>query len=74
MKAGAKELAEEGAEKAFTKTLKELATSNKTCKFLYESFNNNISKEFADGVTIKTTKNGMEMISKEFPQNFFLWK
>lgn len=56
MKAGAKELAEEGAEKAFTKTLKELATSNKTCKFLYESFNNNISKEFADGVTIKTTK------------------
>ena len=69
LKAGAKEIAEEGAEKALTKTLKELATSDKTCKFFYESFNNSISKEFADGVAIKSTKNGMEMISKDFPKS-----
>lgn len=69
----AKEVAEEAVEKAGRsaagKTLKELATSNKTLAILYEDFTQRISRDFADGITVKSTKQGLELVSKDFPNS-----
>ena len=51
------------------KTLKELATSNKTLAILYEDFSQRIGREFADGITIKSTRQGIELVSKDFPNS-----
>ena len=64
---GAREIAQESIEKLAGKTLKDLATSDKALKNLYDDLTTKISKEFADGVTAKTTKNGIELVSKDFP-------
>lgn len=63
------EAAENVAKKAAGTTLRELTTSNQAAKALYESFSKRISKEFADGITVKSTKNGIEMVSKDFPNS-----
>ena len=69
----AKEVGEEAIEKAGKsiagKTLKELATSNKTLAILYEDFSQRISREFADGITVKSTRQGIELVSKNFPNS-----
>lgn len=64
------EATEKVAKKAAAKTLREVASSNKSAQVLYESFSRNISKEFADGIVVSTTKNGVEMVSSEFPNSF----
>ena len=64
---GVRELAQEGAEKLAGKTLKELAASDKLYKNLYDDFATKISKEFADGITTTSTKDGIELVSKDFP-------
>ncbi len=64
---GAREFAQEGAENLAGKTLKELATSNKVYNNLYDDFATKISKEFADGITTISTKDGIELMSKDFP-------
>lgn len=66
-KKGAKELAEETSEKIVRKTLKELAASDKTYKKLFDNFSERLGEEFAEGITTKTTKEGVELASKEFP-------
>ena len=69
----AKEVGEEAIEKAGKsiagKTLKELATSNKTFAILYEDFSQRIGREFADGITVKSTRQGIELVSKDFPNS-----
>lgn len=69
----AKEISEEGLEKVgkkvVTKTLKEVAASDKTLSALYDAFSSRISREFADGISVKTTKEGLEMVSKDFPNS-----
>ncbi len=69
----AKEVAGEAIEKAGKsvagKTLKEMATSNKNLAILYEDFSRRISREFADGITVKSTKQGLELVSKDFPNS-----
>jgi len=69
----AKEVAEEGLEKAGKKalslTLKEVATSDRALASLYDAFSSRISREFADGITVKTTKQGIELVSKDFPNS-----
>lgn len=69
----AKEVGEEAIEKAGKsiagKTLKELATSNKTLAILYEDFSQRISREFADGITVKSTRQGIELVSKDVPNS-----
>lgn len=69
----AKEVAEEAIEKAgksvAEKTLKELATSNKTLAILYEDLIRRNMKDFADGVIVKSTKQGIELVSKDFPNS-----
>ena len=52
-----------------TKTLKEVAASDKTLSALYDAFSSRISREFADGISVKTTKEGLEMVSKDFPNS-----
>lgn len=68
-----KEIAEEGLEKAGKKvvvrTLKEVAASNSSLSKLYDAFSTRISREFADGISVRTTKEGFELISKEFPNS-----
>lgn len=64
---GVRELAQEGAENLAGKTLKELAASDNLYKNLYDDFATKISKEFADGITIKSSKDGIELVSKDFP-------
>ncbi len=66
-KKGAKELAEETSEKVVRKKLKELAASDKTYKKLFDNFSEKLGKEFADGITANTSKEGLELASKEFP-------
>ena len=72
-KKAVKELSEEGLEmagkKAATKALKEMATSNTALSTLYESFSKYISRDFADGVVVKSTKEGLELASKDFPNS-----
>lgn len=69
----AKEISEEGLEKAgrkvVTKALKEMASSDKTLSALYDAFSTRISREFADGISVKTTKEGLELVSKDFPNS-----
>ncbi len=69
----AKEVAEEAVEKAgrsvAEKTLKELATSNKNLAILYEDFIRRNMQDFADGVIVKSTKQGIELVSKDFPNS-----
>lgn len=69
----AKEISEEGLEKVgkkvVTKTLKEVAASDKTLSALYDAFSSRISREFADGISVKTTKEGLELVSKDFPNS-----
>lgn len=68
-----KKISEEAAEnlsqKAVAKSLKEFITSNHTFRPLYENFAQRINKEFADGIIVSSTKNGIEMISKDFPSS-----
>ncbi len=71
-KKGAKELADEGAEAVAKKSLKDLATSDKTLKNLYDAFVQYISKEFADGVAVKASKEGTELASKQFSNSKIL--
>ena len=66
-KKGTKELAEETAESVAKKTLKELAASDKAYKKIYDNFSEKLGKEFADGITANTSKEGLELASKEFP-------
>ena len=72
-KKAVKELSEEGLEmvgkKVASKALKEMATSNKSLAALYESFSKFISRDFADGVIVKPTKEGLEIVSKDFPNS-----
>lgn len=67
VKSGVKAVAKEGAEDAIEKTLKELAQSDKMLKDLYDQMCTKVSKEFADGITVRSTKEGMELVSKDFP-------
>ena len=71
---GARELAQEGAEKLAGKTLKELATSDMVYKKLYDDFVTKISQDFADGILVKTSKEGVELASKDFPASKILIK
>lgn len=64
---GIKEISEESLELATKKSLKELAKSNTIYKELYDDFVSRISKEFADGISVQTTKEGTMLFSKEFP-------
>ena len=63
------EAAEKAAKEAVGKTMREMATSNTAIRTLYDNFTTRISKEFADGVVVKTTENGIEMASKDFPNS-----
>lgn len=69
----AKEVGDEALKKAGKsiagKTLKELATSNKSFAILYEDFSRRINREFADGITVRSTKQGIELVSKDFPNS-----
>lgn len=67
VKKGIKEVSGEIAETAVEKSLKEMLTSGPTYKKFYDDFVSRISKEFADGVAVKSTKNGVELVSKDFP-------
>lgn len=64
---GARELSEEFLETAAEKSLKEMLTSNSVYKRLYDDFISRISKDFADGITVKSSKLGVELLSKKFP-------
>ena len=64
---GARQITKESAEKLVERTLKEVAKSDKVFKKMYNEFATKISTEFADGVTLKATKDGMELMSKDFP-------
>ena len=72
-KKAVKELSEEGLEvagkKAASKALKEVITSNKTLSALYDAFSKHISRDFADGIVVKSTKEGLELASKDFPNS-----
>ena len=61
--------AENLAQKAAAKSLKEFVTSNHAVRPLYENFAQRINMEFADGIMVTSTKNGIEMISKDFPSS-----
>lgn len=69
-KKATREVLEEGSEKVAQKTLTELASSGKTYKELYEHFSKYISKDFADGILVETTENGVRIFSKDFPNSF----
>jgi len=64
-----KGIAKEGIERVVTKSLREAMTSDAALKNLYEEMSQRISKEFADGIVVKTTKEGMELASKDFPNS-----
>lgn len=64
---GVREITQEGLEKVAGRTLRELATSNQEFRVLYNELASRVSKEFADGITVKSTKLGMELVSKDFP-------
>lgn len=66
-KKGVKEIVEEGGEDVIEKTLKELAQRDKALKDIYDHMITHVSKDFADGITVKSTKEGMELVSKDFP-------
>ena len=66
-KEGASDIATEGAQHIARQSLKEFATSDKVFKNLFEDFSTHISKNFAEDITVNTTKNGIELFSKEFP-------
>lgn len=64
----------QGARKGTRKFFKEVAersikdaSSDIAARRLYEQFQKHISKEFADGVVVRTSKEGIEYVSKEFP-------
>lgn len=65
-----REVLEEGGEKVAQKTLRELASSGKIYKELYEHFSKYISKDFADGILVEATENGVRIFSKDFPNSF----
>lgn len=67
VKSGAKEIVKEGTEDVIEKSLKELARKDKLFKELYDQMYKKVSKEFADGITVRTTKEGVELFSKDFP-------
>lgn len=52
------------------KALKELILSDKNAKLLYEGLSNRVSKDFADGIVVTTSKKGVEMVSEEFPTSY----
>ena len=66
-KEGVSDIATEGAQHIARKSLKEFATSDKGFKNLFEDFSTHISKDFAEDITVNTTKNGIELFSKKFP-------
>ncbi len=51
------------------KSMKELATSNKEFKTLYDNFSKNISKDFADGIFVSQEKGVTRIFSKQFPNS-----
>lgn len=65
-----REVFEDGGEKVAQKTLRELASSDKVLKELYEHFSKYISKDFADGIVVEATENGVRIFSKDFPNSF----
>lgn len=66
-KEGASDIATEGAQHIARKSLKEFATSDKVFKNLFEDFSVHRGKDFAEDISVITTKNGIELFSKEFP-------
>lgn len=69
----ARRLVGEGAqfatEKVTLKSLRELATSDKLLAELYERFSKYISSDFADGIVVEATENGLRLYSREFPNS-----
>lgn len=69
----AKELAAEAGEvmatKTISKSLKELASSNKTLSFFYDIFQRRINQDFADNIMVSIADNGISLISKDFPNS-----
>lgn len=67
-----REALEEGGEKVAQKTLKELASSDKVLKELYEHLSKSkyISKDFADGILVDVTEDGIRIFSRDFPNSF----
>jgi hypothetical protein len=67
-KVAAKSVAKNGV--AIGKALKELIVSDKNAKLLYEGLSSRVSKDFADGIVVTTSKKGVEMVSEEFPTSY----
>lgn len=63
------EAVEASVKRSISKTLKEYATSNTAIGRLYNNFVKYISGDFADGITVTSTKKGILMTSKEFPNS-----
>lgn len=61
------DIATEGGQRIARQSLKEFASSDKVFQNLFEDFSTYISKNFAEDITVNTTKNGIELFSKEFP-------
>jgi hypothetical protein len=58
-----KESIEQGSEIGVERGIKEIVSSDVVIKELYEQFH----KDFADGIVVKSTKEGLEFVSKDFP-------
>lgn len=62
-----KESIEQGSEIGVERGIKEIVSSDVVIKELYEQFQKYISKDFADGIVVNSTKEGLEFVSKDFP-------
>lgn len=67
VKRGIKEIVEQGSEIGVERSIKEIVSSDVVIKELYEQFQKYISKDFADGIVVNSTKEGLEFVSKDFP-------
>lgn len=71
-KAGTKltaEAMENSVESAAKIAFRDLAKSDNAFKKLYDDFSSMISKDFADGISSRVTREGVELASEEFPNS-----
>ena len=74
LREGSEYILREGSEEVVGKSLKELASNDKMYKEIYEGIIRTSSQNVADDVVVKTTKNGIELVSKNFPDTKILIK
>lgn len=65
---GLVQVVKDGTEEFVERSLKDLASNSKIYKDIYEKIISTSSKDVADDIVVRTTKDGVEFLSKRFPE------